>query len=194
MTRAIQKIREHGHGLKIVSGERIWMEMKKIVSGNFAPEILARMRDCQLMPYLGLPDDPDLAAFADRHPILRANDANPAVFLSTLFRNEDQLNEAQARMKFSNDEYLLAHFVLTRQQALLQMVGRDSIDSAVEQFQDEFVMHVGEPAPSKLRMCFHEFFKYADRLDMWTRFDAWRPPRFPIRGNELATKWDVKGW
>lgn len=37
-----------------ISGERIWAELKKILSGNFAKEIMLRMLDLGMGPHIGI--------------------------------------------------------------------------------------------------------------------------------------------
>lgn len=43
----------NGKGLEDISGERIWMELKKILEGNFAGELLMKILDCELGKYIG---------------------------------------------------------------------------------------------------------------------------------------------
>ena len=49
---------ENAAGLDAVTGERIWMELKKILAGNHAVEILEQMVECGLSPHIGLPEHP----------------------------------------------------------------------------------------------------------------------------------------
>lgn len=46
-------IRENGHGLAQISGERIWVELKKIVVGNHAAHLLELMYQLGLAQYIG---------------------------------------------------------------------------------------------------------------------------------------------
>lgn len=46
-------ITENIMGLKQISGERIWGELKKILSGNFAIDLLKTMFNCQIAPFIG---------------------------------------------------------------------------------------------------------------------------------------------
>ena len=59
----LEAIRENGGGLNIISGERIWMEMKKILSNKYAGPILERMNDLGLLQHMGLPENLNLAEF-----------------------------------------------------------------------------------------------------------------------------------
>ena len=46
-------IRETVNGLKGISVERIWLEMKRIVVGNYAPRLLAMMYDLGVAQNIG---------------------------------------------------------------------------------------------------------------------------------------------
>lgn len=50
-------------GLDRISGERIWMELKKIVAGNYSYELLLRMLDLGMGKHIGLPENPDIEEF-----------------------------------------------------------------------------------------------------------------------------------
>lgn len=46
-------ISENAEGLQRISGERIWVELKKILQGNFSFELLSRITDCGLTAFIG---------------------------------------------------------------------------------------------------------------------------------------------
>ena len=47
-------IRANADGLGRISGERIWVEMKKILTGRHASSIMRVMVECGLAPYIGM--------------------------------------------------------------------------------------------------------------------------------------------
>lgn len=49
----LKAIKENGQGLKDISGERIWMELKRILEGNFAGELIKTILECDLGTYIG---------------------------------------------------------------------------------------------------------------------------------------------
>lgn len=49
----LRAIRENGCGLASVSGERIWVELKKMVVGNHAAHLLELMYSLELAQYMG---------------------------------------------------------------------------------------------------------------------------------------------
>lgn len=52
-TAAIEAIRELSSGLSGISVERIWMEMKRILIGNFAPQIVQLIYSLEISKYIG---------------------------------------------------------------------------------------------------------------------------------------------
>lgn len=46
-------IKNNAEGLQNVSGERIWMELKKILQGNFAGDLLKTMLSVNIGQYIG---------------------------------------------------------------------------------------------------------------------------------------------
>lgn len=46
-------IRANGRGLASISGERIWVELKKLVVGNHAAHLLELIYDLELAQYIG---------------------------------------------------------------------------------------------------------------------------------------------
>lgn len=51
---AIMKtISDNAEGLQKISGERIWMELKKILQGNFSFELMTKIIDCGLTRFIG---------------------------------------------------------------------------------------------------------------------------------------------
>lgn len=49
----LKTIQQNGDGLQRISGERIWMELKQILEGNFAGHLLQMILHCRLGPYIG---------------------------------------------------------------------------------------------------------------------------------------------
>lgn len=50
----LEIIKANAEGLQNVSGERIWMELKKTLQGNFAGDLLKTMLDVGIGQYIGM--------------------------------------------------------------------------------------------------------------------------------------------
>lgn len=49
----LKAIEQNASGLERISGERIWSELQRILIGNFAEELMKKMLDLGLAPYIG---------------------------------------------------------------------------------------------------------------------------------------------
>lgn len=49
----LEAIRKHGRGLASISGERIWVEVKKMMVGNHAAHLLELIYTLDLAQYIG---------------------------------------------------------------------------------------------------------------------------------------------
>jgi tRNA nucleotidyltransferase (CCA-adding enzyme) len=109
----LQAIAENATGLKQISGERIWTEMRKILLGNFASELVGKMVDCGLSRYIGLPEKPDVVEF---ERVCRANEAaknkcNAITLLSGLLTCPEDALRMHERLKLSAFERDLAFYI-----------------------------------------------------------------------------------
>lgn len=50
----LQIIKNNAEGLQDVSGERIWVELKKLLQGRFAGSLLRKMLDVDIGKYIGI--------------------------------------------------------------------------------------------------------------------------------------------
>jgi hypothetical protein len=111
-------IRENVGGLDIISGERIWMELKKIFDGNHAGDLVLKMIECGMAEHIGLPAEPDLdelrsvweRSMRENNPLPRR--LNAVTLLSSLLRTTDDVARLNARLKVSAHERDLANFIV----------------------------------------------------------------------------------
>ena len=102
----LASIKEHAEDLKKISGERIWMEMKKILSNpNTRYEVLSMMDKTGVLHYINLPSKRlrDLKN-------LETNDFRVA--LAKLLNDRKDLDNVKERWKISNSNYKPIAFIL----------------------------------------------------------------------------------
>jgi len=63
-TESLLAINEHSHGLNGVAGERIWVELKKIITGRFADSLMKHIIETNVHVYIGFPQSCDLEEFS----------------------------------------------------------------------------------------------------------------------------------
>lgn len=106
-------ITKNAEGLARISGERIWQEWKKILSGNFGIELTEAMINCQLAPHMGLPDAPNVPEFLRVAKQVRSFDPKlqPITVLSALLNTPEDAVNLNMRLKFTVYERELCYFI-----------------------------------------------------------------------------------
>ena len=67
----LKAIKEHARGLAAISGERIWVELKKMVVGNHADHLLEVMFELGLAQYIGEIRKPEMTATETMSAVLQ---------------------------------------------------------------------------------------------------------------------------
>ena len=105
----LNKIKQRAHGLHNISGERIWAELSKILSGNNIQLILTQMQKSGVLNAIGIDKDD----FSNAEKTTRLG-ADPITTLCHLLKNEFSLTKINDRYKLTKKEmqtgiYILAH-------------------------------------------------------------------------------------
>ncbi|CAI2354130.1 unnamed protein product [Caenorhabditis sp. 36 PRJEB53466] len=188
----IQAIVENRDGLAGISAERIWTELKKIVIGRMAADVVRTMVvDCGLQKYLGWPEECNLDRFEkvySRFP----KSVEPMTMVACLCEHEDQIAAFHAITKLSNDERLLGEFILHERDSALENLQND--DWWIDRVVDLEVRPGHENQPDRLRQRLVQLARsvLADeqRIQMIERFT---PPQFPVTGRDLMETGVRKG-
>ncbi|KOX75956.1 CCA tRNA nucleotidyltransferase 1, mitochondrial [Melipona quadrifasciata] len=111
----ITAIKENIHGLEIISGERIWSEWSKILSGNYVKEITFKILECGIARFVGLPINPNIEKFEVICNISKKNNISlqPITFLAVMLRNENEVFKLHRRLKLSAYDRDLALFLIS---------------------------------------------------------------------------------
>lgn len=157
-------VRRNADGLKAVSGERIWMEMEKILSNEASRvDVLKKMQQADVLNAINVP--------TERVGSLRnVKGTNPAAALSALVNTVGSLDQLRSRWKFSNQTYDIAEFCVENRNI--------PFDETVAQ------RMIADP---KIRT--EHVFALAEslgRMDLVQKLKSWTPPEFPINGSDLV--------
>lgn len=87
-------IRENMEGLSRISGERIWLELKQILSNRFAGPIFETMLRLGMAPYIGLGEDINVKEFNTIWERAKSNNVQllPITLLASLIDSEEAVN------------------------------------------------------------------------------------------------------
>ncbi|XP_071385621.1 CCA tRNA nucleotidyltransferase 1, mitochondrial [Centroberyx affinis] len=174
----LEAIRENGRGLAAISGERIWVELKKMVVGSHAAHLLELMYNLGLAQYIGLPPDGDVEAM--KHVWRRAKDHSPKpmTILAALLRCPEEVEKMDVRLKVSREEKTLALFLVKHRRELRK--SQEDPDS-LKPFTD-FIIDSRE-LDSQSKVC--ELLKYQGEDKLLAELCRWSIPRFPVSGHDL---------
>lgn len=166
-------IRENSKGLGGVSGERIWMELRKILEGNFAGDLLVKIIECGLAPYIGLPENPDLEELKKIWLQSGHLKLHPITLLSTVLRSEEDAVKLNNRLKLSVFERDLALFVVQHR-----------IPKPHEKPLMPYQQLVLKISNKNIFAYVVEILKYNNSPHL-EEFQNWTIPKFPVSGNML---------
>lgn len=171
-------IKENIHGLQRISGERIWSEWSKILSGNYAKELTLKMLKCNIARYVGLPENPNIENFKIVYDVFKKNNISlqPITFLAVMLKDENEVFQLHNRLKLSAYDRDLALF-LTR-----YWEDKPSID--LLKFYKSILVHSkGNIINTRNYIC--ELLKCKKYFNFAEDIEKIIIPRFPVSGNML---------
>ncbi|XP_023934768.1 CCA tRNA nucleotidyltransferase 1, mitochondrial isoform X2 [Bicyclus anynana] len=168
-------IKANVDGLQNVSGERIWMELKKTLQGNFAGDLLKTMLNVGIGQYIGIPNPvlKELDVLLNRSQHL---DLHPMSYLAALLENIDDVTVLHARLKFSSYERDMAYFIVEHRgekEGARPLLPYEKLVLNTKIKQKDAVDYV------------REVLKYRGSEKLLQQFNSWDIPRFPINGKIL---------
>jgi tRNA nucleotidyltransferase (CCA-adding enzyme) len=156
-------IRQCAVGLKNISGERIWMEVSKILVGRNAEQELYKMYQLGVAQNIGMTLPPflkGLSAFKGGNPITALAyvvDANTA----------KKLND---HWKFSSSEYKMLMWLIDNKSTVINLPKLQNF--VVDGINPEWVAQLA---------ILHRQPHFADQIR------TWNPPMFPVNGEDLKS-------
>ncbi|XP_043097935.1 CCA tRNA nucleotidyltransferase 1, mitochondrial [Puntigrus tetrazona] len=174
----LEAIRENARGLAGISGERIWVELKKMLVGNHADHLLELVYELGLAQYTGLPADGNVVEMKQIWQKAHDSSPKPMTILAALFRSQDDVEKLDLRLKLSREEKNLGLFLVKYRRDLVK--GQDEHDN-MKPYTD-FIIDSREPdSQSKVL----ELLKYQGEKKLLDELSRWSIPRFPVSGHDL---------
>lgn len=184
----LESIKANADGLKKISGERIWVELQRIITGNYGGDILIKMVECGVGPYIGFPEN--FMCDNVRSVYKRCEEANIPVkemnhmtLLASGFSNEEECIKLIARIKCSKKEQeLMFHIVKYRDFAMQATSFKEIKDHIVD-------LVIGERRNRDIALFYiSELMKYTCRVEYLKEMKQWDIPKFPVNGNMVGEK------
>ncbi|XP_072388602.1 CCA tRNA nucleotidyltransferase 1, mitochondrial [Diabrotica undecimpunctata] len=174
----LKAIRDNVHGLENISGERIWMELKKILEGNFAGDLMKIMLENGLAPYIGLPEKPNLEEMKRVWEQSGHLNLNAITLLASLLNTVDDAIDLHARLKLSAFERDLAVYIVENRAPKLH-------PKPLMPFQQQILKSTSKPTNTQKMAV--EVLKY-NNSSYWEELEKWEIPKFPVSGNVLKER------
>lgn len=175
--KTLEAIRENACGLAAISGERIWVELKKLVTGNHAAHLLELLYELDLAQYMGLPPDGNIEEMKQVWKCAHSLSPKPMTILSALFRSMDDVDKLDLRLRISKEEKTLGLFLVKQRRDLVK--GQD--DDHLRPYTD-FIIDSRE-VDIQSKVC--ELLKYQGEEKLLAEMTSWSIPRFPVSGHDL---------
>ncbi len=160
-------IERNAKGLEQISGERMWMELSKILSGNHTAEILKKIQETGVDLYIGLPPFHD-EKLLDR---VKKHTENPATILASFIADTSDVDTLMTRWKFSAPERDLMKFIVASKRGRFDSKAAKQMWTSPK-IKNEYVL---------------ELAAYFGRDDIINELKAWKAPVFPVTGNDLIS-------
>ena len=160
----VASIKDNAAGLQKISGERIWMEMAKILSGDHTKSILDVMKITDVDENIGLPMDN--TSIVEK---VKQNTENPSTILASLLKDEADVDRLAGKWKFSSPERELMRFIV---------VNRDkpfNLESAKVMWTN----------PKMKKDYIAELAYYLGQPGVIDTLENWKVESFPVTGKDL---------
>lgn len=168
-------ISQNVSGLERISGERIWSELKKILQGNFAGELLNTMHHVGVTKYCGLPDKPDMIEFNNIWNRSKKLKLQPVTLLSAMLKTVDEAITLNNRLKMSAYDRDLTTYIIEN---------RELIPDSKPLMPYKKLVIFSKRKSSEAREFVTEILKYQNN-SLLEEFMKWEIPRFPVSGSTL---------
>ncbi|OAF71445.1 hypothetical protein A3Q56_00791 [Intoshia linei] len=180
---SIEAINDNRSGIERVSGERIYREIKLILSGKRWTDCLIKMHECELFKYIGLPNV-NLSHFKKVSKTLPSNKIMEITKLVCLFDSIDQVEIFRNRCKISNFEYKLLCFIIESKLTFFQVPEETQIKIAKNYLVDD--------SNETSRKMIQQTLLFYGNTQIHI-IDEWKIPKFPVTGTMLLNKNVKKG-
>ncbi|XP_046571861.1 LOW QUALITY PROTEIN: CCA tRNA nucleotidyltransferase 1, mitochondrial-like [Haliotis rubra] len=172
----LDSIRQNAHGLAGISGERLWVEVKKIMTGNYAGPIVQTMIELGVGAFIGLPEKPNVQHFLEVFANTEGLSPLPMTRLSALLPGEAEMYDLHKRLKLSSEELKLGLFIIQHRD--------DDVGESLSKYcQDLIIDTVGREPKVKDRII--QLMLYKGEGTQADKLACWSPPKFPVTGHDL---------
>lgn len=178
----LASIKKNLSGLSIISGERIWQEIKKTIVHKHADKVFPlMMNELKMGRFMGFNEHLplDITEFHKTYSNVWSMDmtCDPATIFASLVRNEEELTSIDARLKLSRLEKEIILFILQQR--------NEGEHLSLKYFQKLLTL-TSKSVQDKYHKYILEYLIYRGAKDLHKEMERWKVPSFPLPGNKLA--------
>ncbi|KAH9507310.1 CCA tRNA nucleotidyltransferase 1, mitochondrial [Bulinus truncatus] len=173
----LDAIRQNAGGLARISGERIWMELKKILTGRLAAHILETMIKLDLGQYIGLPRAHNFEELTLVCQRTEGIECHHMTRMSALLDDEADVYTLHERNKISNEELQLGLFIVRHRG---DKMGDDLISYCFDLHTDS------SGGETKVKNKIVELMKYCGQIKTAEDFPSVKLPELPVTGHDMT--------
>ncbi|XP_068233160.1 CCA tRNA nucleotidyltransferase 1, mitochondrial [Palaemon carinicauda] len=184
----LESIKRNVEGLGKIAGERIWVEVQKIVTGRYGGELVIKMVECGVGPYIGFPEtfncDNLRRVYKQCEELnIPLSNVHHMTLLAAGFSSEEEFVSFVARIKCSKREREILLFVMEHRDMAMRA-------ESFKEIQDLVVdVVIGEKRNKDIALSYvNELLKYAGKVDFQSQLNDWEIPKFPVNGNMISEK------
>ncbi|XP_075982702.1 CCA tRNA nucleotidyltransferase 1, mitochondrial isoform X2 [Anticarsia gemmatalis] len=168
--------RENAEGLQNISGERIWVELKKTLQGNYAGHLLKTMINVGVSQYIGLPSSPNIDELERLLKRAEHLKLHPMSYMASLLLDLDEVTLLQNRLKLSGYERDMTYFIVEHR--------GDKVSTRPLLPYEKLILNTKIKQKDAIEYV-KEVLKYRGDEKLLNQFNNWEVPRFPITGKML---------
>ena len=178
----LEAIYSHREGMGKISGERIWLELKRILSGRYAGQCLSTIGECGLFPFIGLPEA-DLPRRTKNMLALwkrfenTSSSLHAISLLTGVLDQPEEMLEFHARAKLSCFERDLGLFLLFHRD--------DPVSNEPKWSYQSLIVDNWRQKEADVKLWIAELMKIRGDEGLMDEVLAWRCPVFPVGGAQM---------
>lgn len=167
-------LREESVGLEQISGERIWSELIKILSGKNRYNVLYAMDAYGILKNIGIDWKIEFKTYWEFLRLTEsARNLSPLLYLASLMRNMDDVQTLRDRWKFDTNSFKILSYIVSNRENLFE-IGENDVKPMLLRGEDPNLMYH--------YACYRQHWSVVAMLEDIRKEPL---PKFPVTGNDL---------
>jgi len=181
---SLKAIRDNVEGLRLISGERIGYELRKILSQKFSDSFMKLFYEYGIAKFIGLPNDGDLKNYSSVYNNCFKYKPEPMTLLNSLIKNNGDVAQLDKTIKLSREEKYLLNALQQHSSKITRMQSNNQI---VNYFKKQLTHPKSNLDRSLKKSEAIEVLKYTNLPNLIDEINELILPSFPIAYADLMS-------